>query len=349
MRQLKILKGLDTDSRKSSVRRRGPRTQLSDAQLHNRRDELLQAFESYWAEIGWELSRCKKPDEIIDIFAPLLRMHAADIISVFCRPSTEKADSGVLRKVRSALYSLAKPTYSADESKRSAQEQLQQANFVLGDKLGSKRRVFKHERKKRRKQASRAEEGYRSVYAVRRILETRLAALEASFARQELFRFLKTERYELTPVSLANAVAYLPYSGWRQSMRRCKKQSSLVGNGVTYQVFKAICYLASRASDRSEKSLVKDFWAEIRVLPSRYRIAQTKLAEEWFYLKDAIRQSYRANPIRSAMPFKITCQYLKRVQSRTQSDLVLVEHYKIELPKRPVVAHRRNPRDNSGQ
>jgi len=72
---------------------------------------------------------------------------------------------------------------------------------------------------------------YRTLDRIRGQLEVQIRDLEPSFARHELFRFLKSKRYEITPESLANATAGLPYMGWRQSMRRCKERKSLIANG----------------------------------------------------------------------------------------------------------------------
>src|SRR5438067_12688175 len=80
------------------VKRRGPRMDLSDAQLHNRRDQLVQVFEGRWCDIGWELAKCKKPEDLISIFAPLSETFVREAISVFCRPSMHKPSARRLRK-----------------------------------------------------------------------------------------------------------------------------------------------------------------------------------------------------------------------------------------------------------
>lgn len=338
MWQLEPAIGLDTDFEASPAPRRGPRTALSDAQLHNRRDQLAQAFEAAWAEIGWELQTSKGPEELVKIFAPLLSTYAGDNISVFCRPSTEPTDSATLRKVRAKQRSLVGPSYSAVEVKRRVHEQLQRVNWALGEKSKTQRRIVKQEQKKLRKEASSVEQESRSLSDTCRNVEMQLAALEASFARQELFRFLKSGRYELTPLSLANAVANLPYSGWRQSMRRCKKQPSKFGNGLTYQIFKAIRYLAAAANKRTVRDFIKDFQMGIPLLPRRHKLAQIRLADHWLYIERAVRRAYQTNPIISAMPFKITGQYLKQLQSQTHVDVVLLEHAKIKLSKRPTAS-----------
>src|ERR1700674_4749183 len=76
-------------------RPRGRPTYLSDPQLHNRRDQLVQIFEGVWAEIGWELQRCKKADDLVRIFAPVAASESwfRDAMIIFYRPSSEPASS----------------------------------------------------------------------------------------------------------------------------------------------------------------------------------------------------------------------------------------------------------------
>jgi len=331
MRQSKSGEGLDTGFGKAPPRRRGPRTELSDPQLHNRRDQLAQIFEGSWAEIGWVLQRCKKPEDLIRIFTPVLNSYAREIISVFCRPSTEPADSATLRKVRAKRRSLVGPSYSADKSKRRVQEQLQQVNGALAGASKKQRRIVRRERKKRRKEAWKIEQQYRTLSDTQRNVEMRLHSLEASFARQEIFRFVKSGRYELTPLSLANAAANLPYSGWRQSMRRAAKAPCEIATGRMYLIFKAVRYLTKNVHTKTENGLVITFEDSILSLPSRYQLARIELAEKWFYLEQALRQAYRAKPHPKALHFEITKRYFKQLQSQSQVDMVLAEQARMPL------------------
>jgi hypothetical protein len=216
--------------------------------------------------------------------------------------------------------------------KRRAQEQLQRADWALTQAPESKRRILKRERKKRRKEAWKTAQQYRTLFNAERRLEARLKALEASFARQELFRFLKSKRYELTPLNLANAAANLPYTGWRRSMQLCSKAQSIVANGIAYQLFKAVRYLAATANKKTEKAFVTDLRENIPSLPSRYRTPRNELAEKWLYLERAIRHAYRTKPHPKALPFEITKRYFIQIRSQSQVDMVLAEQAKLRLP-----------------
>src|ERR1700722_9150087 len=278
-------------------RPRGRKSELSDLQLHNRRDQLVQIFEGTWGEIGWELQKCKKADDLIRIFAPVAAPGSwiCGVMMVFCHPSSEPGSGASLRKLRAERQSLVEPIRVADESHRRAEERLLQVNWALTLAHGRSRRIVKQARKKRRKEAWKAAQQYRSLSSSESRLKIRLGDLESSFARQEIVRFLKSKRYALTPLSLAGAAAGLPYMGWRQSMRRNAKAPCAIAMGRMYQIFKAIRYLASKASKMTENGLLITFEDCIPSLPSRYQTPKTELAKNWFYLDLALRQEYRTN------------------------------------------------------
>ncbi len=326
-----------TDSGEIVTRRRGRRSGLTDDRLHYQRDQFVQIFEGTWSDIYRELQRCKKPDDLIRIFTPVAHPQTwfAERISIFCRPSSESASGATLRRVRAELRALAQPLYHADESKRRAEEQLHQANWALAQARGSSRRMVKRARKNKRKQFWKAQEQYPPLAKKEEQLQARLRALEASFARQELFQFLESERYELTPLNLANAAAGLPYMGWRRSIIRSRKAPSKFANGTAYQIFKAIRYLVRKANRKSENEFVTSFHDGILSLPSRYQLPKTELAKNWFSLKRAIRQAYRNDPLPKALICEITKRYFKLICSRTNVEMALTEQFKLTLTKRP--------------
>ena len=111
-----------------------------------------------------------------------------------------------------------------------------------------------------------------------------------------------------------------------------------------YQIFKAIRYLASNANKRTENGLVITFEDSIPSLPSRYQLPKTELAEKWFFLERAIRKAYRTKMHPKALPFEITKQYFKQLQSQSQVDTVLADQARINLSKpHPVAQGRTRP------
>jgi hypothetical protein len=145
------------------------------------------------------------------------------------------------------------------------------------------------EQEKRLKEVSLWEQRLRDFARQQQELWDRLRGLEAVFARQQIFRFCKSKRYELNPLNLANAAAGLPYIGWRQSTRRSITHPSVAANGLDYQIFKAICFMATNAKRSSENAFVAKFRESIPRLPSRYRVPKAELANQWLFLETAIR------------------------------------------------------------
>jgi hypothetical protein len=327
---------LDTVFAETDKPRRGPRVNLSAPQLHNRRDQLLQLFEGDWGRLGWELQQCKQTSDLIRIFSPLLNTYASEVISIFCRPSDEVASGHSLKKIRQELRTLGQPTYDLEESKRVVHDQLQE--IARAEATKKKRRIVLREQKKQRKQASKTEQELRELSNRERTLKSQLQKQEASFARQEIFRFLDSGRYELNPLSLANAVANLPYSGWRQSMRRNTKSRSKIINGSRMQIFKAIRFLSESVNKQSEKDIVSVFRAGIPLLPSRHSLARTELAKNWFFLERATRQSRKKTQDPTVRHFPITELYFKNLYSATQVERVVAGHEQIVLPNKRAIS-----------
>ena len=314
---------------------KGRKSEVSDPELYSRRDRLLQIFQHSWGEIGWELQGCRKPEDLIRIFTPVAAPGSwfRDEMMLFCHPCSEAAPGPTLRKVRAELAALIEPMRAADESNRRAKEQLQQVTWALTQAHGRSRRIVKQARKARRKIAWKTEQLYLSVRRRELGLEERLRDLRAAFARQELVRFLKSKRYSLTPLSLANAAAGLPSMGWRRSMQRSAKAPCALANGLRYQVFKAIQYLATNAVKKTEDGLVITFEDSIPTLPSRYRLAKIEIAEKWFYLERALRQAYRAKVHQKALPYEITKRYFNQLSSQSPVHMILADHAKLTLGK----------------
>ena len=316
------------DQRTRQSRRRGIPSAFSDEQLWNRRDQLVQTFEALWGRVGRDLPRIKQSEEIAVILRPLQQSYISDVISVYCRASSQQPSAKKLRKLRSELRTAIEPWLDSEKAKMQALDHLHVADAAIANR---KSRTLRRARKARRKEAARAMGRYRILDERQRQLERQIGDLEPSFARQELFRFVKSKRYEINPENLSNAAAGLPYMGWRQSMRRCQKRKSHIANGGAIQAFKAIRYLVGIATDKSEKSLVAHFRTKIPSLPSRYKLPKTEFAEKWLYLERAIRQVCRSKPHPKFLHFEITERYFAQMRSSSFEDKALALHNRLTL------------------
>jgi hypothetical protein len=321
---------LDEQSR--APRRRGTPSAFTDEQLWNRRDQLVQTFETAWGRLGRDIPRVKRPDDIAKIFEPLQQAYISDILSVYCRPSSQAPSAKRLRKLRVELRKQTEPWLNADKAKWQALERLQIVDMAIANRKGW---LVQRARKTRRKEASRAMGGYLSLNEIRTQLEAQIRELEPSFARYELFRFVRSKRYEINPENLANATAGLPYMGWRQSMRRCKTRRSSIANGFAIQVFKAIRYLVGIAADKAEKPLVDHFRSQITLLPTRYKFARNELAEKWFFLSRAVRQACHSKVHPKFLHFEITERYFAQLRSFSLQDKVLAPQNRLILSREP--------------
>jgi hypothetical protein len=316
----------DQQSRQS--RRRGIPSAFTDEQLWNRRDQLVQTFEACWGRVGRELPRVKQSEDIAEVLEPLQQGYISDVISVYCRPSSQPPSPRKLRKLRNELRTATEPWLGSERAKMQALDHLHVADAAIANR---KSRTLRRARKARRKEAARAMGRYRIVDERRRQLEIQIADLEPSFARQELFRFVKSKRYEINAENISNAAAGLPYMGWRQSMRRCQKRKSQIANGGAIQAFKAIRYLVGIAIDKSEKSLVTHFRTKIPALPSRYKLPKMEFAEQWLFLERAIRQACRSKPHPKFLHFDITERYYAQMRSFSFQDKALASQNRLTL------------------
>jgi hypothetical protein len=322
---------LDTFLAESEKPTRGPRIALSDGQLETRRNQLFQLFEGDWGRLGLELLRCPNPTALIQILSPFLTSYASQTISIFCNPSDETASREDLKKTRNELRALVQPSYEVEDSKRRAQEDLRE--IAQAKAAREQRHIVVQAQKEKRKEASEAEKEMRRISSRESDLRNLLKKQEASFGRQELFRFLKSERYELTWLSVANAMASLPYSGWRQSMRRITKISRNNKDGLHGQIFKAIRFLSESASKKSDIDIVSIFRAGVPLLPSRYKLARIDLAKKWYFLEKAIRQSRKRTQDQTIRHFPITELYFKNSLAATEVERVVAKQRQIRLSK----------------
>lgn len=305
---------------------------LGDGTLQIRRDRLVGIFEAYWGEIGWKIRKCRKPDDLVSIFSALPGAMMQDVLAVFCIPSTLPASNAALRKARHEERALIGPHRNAYELSRQADERLQNARKALPQaKKKHDRKLVRKELVRRKNEAQKTSDGSRQIAEEESRLATQIRLLEASVARQELLRFLKSRRYELNPFNLANAAAGLPFMGWRQSMRRCLKDRKKSFDSLHYQVFKVIRYLISTARKKTKEGLLQHFREQIPLLRQRYKLSQAELAEKWFYLERALRETCRAKVHPKSLEFEITKRYFKQMQVQSPTNILLAERNKLSL------------------
>lgn len=316
--------------------RRGRREALDGSTLENRRHRLVAIFEAAWGDIGWKLQKCKKTNDLIGIFNAIQGSTLQDVLTVFCTPSTLPPSRLTWRNLRHQLRELIEPQYEASNVNSEATERLQRANAALAQAQGRELKLARKEFAKCKQDADRASAEYRQINEKQRNLTGEMRFLDASIARWELFRFLKSKRYELTPLHLANAAAGLPEIGCRRSVLRCAKECrSTPREGVHYVVFKAIRYLNSKSVNKTAQALVEHFRETVPFLPKQYSLAKRYLAENWLFLERALRQICKAKPHPKAFPYEVTARFLKQMQVQSHTDILLAQRAKLDLLSKP--------------
>jgi hypothetical protein len=311
-------------------RRLGRRSLIDDPTLHNRRDRLVQIFEGLWGEVGLALQRIRKPEDLVTVFKILEGKVWDDFISALWTPSDHSGSTRALAKIRLEYRQIGKPMRVASEANHIAHERLEHARAALSQEASRReRKLVRKEYAKRWKEGRQTAEECKKLNSRDNALRAQLKLAEASFTRREVFRFIKSKRYELNPLNLANAVAGLPFMAWRQSLLRCAKEESLSANGTQYVVFKAIRYLVSTVKRNSIQEFVNHFHAGVPQLPSRYRLARSDLSEKWLFLERALREVYRARIHPRALPFEITKRYFRQMRAQTHADTLLAERAKL--------------------
>jgi hypothetical protein len=160
-----------------------------------------------------------------------------------------------------------------------------------------------------------------------RHLTEQLADEEAHFAQLELLRFILSLRYSLIPINFANAMAGLPYMGWRQSFKRCRGRECQTVNGIAYRTFRIIQTAVSRSVDSSE-SLVDSIRTFLKKAKAEVGFI-SELKKNWYYLRRAIEDSIAYNPPHDALPYRIAAEYQRISCSKTAVDVILEERERL--------------------
>ncbi len=146
----------------------------------------------------------------------------------------------------------------------------------------------------------------------RESLRMELKNLGACYAETEVFKLIQSRNYRLTPQTFANAMAGLPYIGWRQSLKRCAKIPLRLKPSGLYCVFDAVRYILNRVPyPLAKNDPLELFEKGISTLPKRdnYEFAQKYLLENWLHLKKALTNTWYSRIGRDELPYRITAAF----------------------------------------
>jgi hypothetical protein len=143
---------------------------------------------------------------------------------------------------------------------------------------------------------------------------------EAFIYRSETLKFLQAKEYRLTPFTLANAIAGLPYITARHSAQLCSRLKTSVPPFTTYEMFQFVKRVLKMCKHAVGSPAAQVFEREIRKLP-KFRIVEghrrsnwfrAELAKDWYYLRTTLEDPELAKLNRGARPGAIVAIFLRK-------------------------------------
>jgi hypothetical protein len=309
---------------------------IEDDSLLAARDHLVWLFEETWADVGERLPWVKKPADVLDAIRvwdnPNRSTGDHYIAKRLLRSSSIPATQKWLNARRRELGKFNDAVRAASFTLEKSQQELDTADRALSDQLSDNDKAAVLDQISRRGQKlSDAKTEFERLKKQQREVEDLLLDGEASFARDECARFCVSSRYRLTPLNMANALAGLPYIGWRQSIARCKKHPSSRAEGQSFQIFKTIERIVRSCVRRSD--LVGHAEKYLRDKKTKKSLGASELRKKWYYLRWSIKTVLDADPRVSTrnLPFAITREYWKRTMQRSNLHTLFEEGERIVI------------------
>ncbi len=301
------------------TKKRGRPSEITDVELFHRRYLLLGIFEFHWAEIAWELERAKTLKDVRCSLQPIPEPRRSDL-DLFLHEPTEKTTAKSYRELRRVKKDLESRLHSVIPKAREAKDFLETVEGAIRDAAanGDTERWL-HDYQKR------ANAAQRLVADLQLKIDNAWDHLQqqgAFTAQTGLLDFIRSQRYKLSPLTYANAMAGLPFIHWRQSTVRCQRAPISHQFSSVYELFLELKRAMSPAP-----TLVEDAVEQVRTyLLSKKHQSQhppRTLREEWYYVRSGIETAYAQSPPSSAIPFRAFAMYQRRASARSQLDLVL--------------------------
>lgn len=307
---------------------------IDDGRLFGARDHLVWLFEETWADVGERLPWIKKPADVLDAIRVWDNPNSSTgnhyIAKTLLRTTSTPATPQWLSETRRQLDKLNEAIPSADETRRKRNESLETAQRALRPGLSDHDKAKVEDQINRRGQKlAEAESECASLQHQQQQAEALLLDGQAHFSRTEFVRFCRSNRYRLTPLNIANALAGLPYLGWRQSATRCKKTRAPGADGQSFQIFKTIERIVRSCTRRSDLVRHAEQW--LRSQKGKNSLGIPELKKKWYYLRWSIKTVLETNPrVRtSELHFAITREYWKRIKSASDLDRLFEEEERI--------------------
>jgi len=324
---------LDTVSGETEKPNKGGRPTITDNCLLGSRNQWRAFFEQCWPEIGWPLLqiRRRRNSTLKDVQQVLRAVEGkthCDHAMAFLRGEPQETTVMTLRKQQIASSNLRFELQDMQRTYPELQRACAEAQSAIEQADETYRIPIQLEAAHRRKLSNRHA---RKIKA----RETKCLALECTLRNQEtylycseLLDFLRSGRYALNPISLANAFAGLPDMRWRQSVARCSDMpSDMPADSYAqhpYAVFKLIERLFRHSGAKHGKSLVDGFRAQLLKLPKKETYPRDSICAQWRDFRLAVEETSKSKHPQGFIPYAITSAFLRNVsRPKTSFDNVL--------------------------
>jgi hypothetical protein len=167
-----------------------------------------------------------------------------------------------------------------------------------------------------------------------RNLKRKIDANCAVLAQLELFQFCFSGRYEINPLSVANAVAGPPEIGWRHSSNRCRNFLPPPGtpNQDLYKTLRRIIHCRQPGTNLADHAC-----QQLRKTPPSKSKGVTFLRAKWHYLRLAIEDVNTVeNPVGKDLAGMILEKFLSRLAAASSDDKLREKEERITR-KRPKI------------
>jgi len=320
---------LDTVSGETEKLNKGGRPTIADDLLLGSRNQWRSFFEQFWHDIGWPLLQIRRHrnstfKDVQQVFRTVEGRPHCDHARAFLGGEPQETTVMTLREQRIASSNL---RFELQDMQR-AHPELQQACAVAQSAVEQADENYKIPMQLEAAHRQKVSNRHARKIKAR---ETKCLALECTVRNQEtylycseLLDFLRSRRYALNPISLANALAGLPDMRWRQSVARCSKMLADAGTQHPHAVFQLVDRLIRRIGAKHCKSLEDGFRTELLKLPKKETYPRDSICAQWRDFRLALEETSKSKHPQGFIPYAITSAFLRNVsRPKTSFDNVL--------------------------
>jgi hypothetical protein len=310
----------------------GRHKRIKDLELQSIRDSLVTLLGDTWSEVGWNLQRIETREDVPGAFSPWKqeeRPHA--LFRILLRqpqspeilwPSDCRAFGVKLDAIYREIGTLADMMRQFSEFQQHSRNSLDQADRALRAATAvDQQRSIVEERANRKRTLELAKDTYLWLNRYYQELNQTLNDGYAHFAHAEIIRFRNSHRNRLNPWRIANAMAGLPFLGYRQSIKRCSRFKREKAAGLRYEIFRTIRRILKSGPLSIGLTGHVESWLRNRK-PSN-SLAISELQKKWYYLEPSVQAVSGTGIEPETQAYEITREYFRRIATRSAADELL--------------------------